>query len=115
MWGLPPRTPSALLLLAGGFATVLGQWLMCAARRALPLSNYDVLMRVAAARVRSGVYRYLAHPMYAGLLLALAGSSVALGNKAALLVLLILAPLLALRAVIESDDDICCGHGVYRA
>ena len=106
MWGIPPHVPSAPLLFFGGLLTVFGQYLMSMARRELPLSNYDVLMRIATTRVESGVYRYLSHPMYVGLLLALAGSSLLFGNGAAFMMLFILTPLLFLRAVIESAHDI---------
>lgn len=82
--------------------TVIGQYLMCVSRRALSLSNYEVLTKLASTKVSNGVYRYLSHPMYVGLVLALCGSALVLGNRAALGVLLLLIPLLALRAYAES-------------
>lgn len=102
MWGLAPHRFATPLLVGGGVLTLLGQSIMCAARRALPLSNRDVLMRLSPLSVRTGVYKYISHPMYAGLVLALCGSALVLGNKSALGAVLVLVPLLALRAYAES-------------
>jgi len=102
MWGLPSNMLAPPLLFFGGVLTVFGQWIMCAARRALPLSNRDVLMNLSSLSVRTGVYKSISHPMYVGLVLALCGSALVLGNKPALGTVLVLVPFLALRAYAET-------------
>jgi protein-S-isoprenylcysteine O-methyltransferase Ste14 len=79
-----PNSPAGVALAAAAALVLAGQGLMVAARRALPLSNYDLAMRLSAARVARGVYAWTWHPMYAGLLLAVVGSTLVMGNEAAL-------------------------------
>lgn len=106
MWRIVPHVPALPVFALGALLVLVGQWLMCAARRELPLSNFSVVGRISTNKVRRGIYRYLSHPMYVGLVFALTGSSLVFGNKIAFLILLVLVPLLAVRAVIENTDDI---------
>jgi protein-S-isoprenylcysteine O-methyltransferase Ste14 len=50
----------------------------------------DVVTQVSQPVVEVGPYRYIRHPAYAGLLLALIGLALALGNWAGLLAMLLL-------------------------
>lgn len=102
MWFEPPRLVPVWLLALGALMVVSGQWIMCQARKELPMSTYHMIMRISGGRIRKGLYAHLAHPMYIGLVLALLGSAIVLGNRGATGVLLILVPVLLLRAWIES-------------
>ena len=102
IWLLPPQTiepweevASILLLWAGLYV-----WVM--ARRALPLSNTEVIFRLSHKQVKSGVYTYLSHPMYVGLVCALAGSSWLLGNGPAFAASGLVGVVLCMRALVES-------------
>jgi protein-S-isoprenylcysteine O-methyltransferase Ste14 len=101
MWSVPPRFVSAQVVFVAVACVLAGQWLMCAARKALPLSNKDVVLGIATQKVSTGPYRYMSHPMYAGLLLALFGSSLLFFNPAALLLLLPIAAAVSLRTLVE--------------
>lgn len=102
MWVLPPHTVASALVVIAAELVLVGQWLMVASRKALPLSNYEVLMQLSQKRIRTGVYKHLAHPMYVGLMLALLGSSLLLGNALALEWVLVIGGLLMLRLSAES-------------
>ena len=53
-------------------------------------------------RIKRGVYKYLSHPMYVGIILTFTGLGLANRSKQGLLfAVLILAPLLAIRAYVE--------------
>ncbi len=101
MWLVPPVVPPVWALLAGGVLTLGGQWCMCAARKELPLSTYQVVMRILPMHINTGIYGYFAHPMYMGLVAALLGSALVLGNGVAVGALVLLLPVLAVRAWAE--------------
>ena len=98
------HTHATQVIAAFGFAGVIvGQVLLVLSRRSLRfLSNREVLCTISTVKVTGGLFRYVKHPMYAGLFLALMGSSLALLNiYAAFVVLILIAPMLALRARLE--------------
>lgn len=103
MWIMPATPPSFWWALFWAACTLVGQGLMCTARRALPLSNKDVVLGIAMHKVTAGPYRYVAHPMYVGLTLALLGSAAILGNIPALLLLVIIVAALLLRTYTETN------------
>lgn len=71
------------LAAAGGTLALAGVWAFARSRTTVnPLAPQR-----ARALVTGGVYRYTRNPMYLGMLLALAGWAVWLGNAAALLAL----------------------------
>ena len=71
------------LAAAGGALALAGVWAFARSRTTVnPLAPQR-----ARALVTGGVYRYTRNPMYLGMLLALAGWAVWLGNAAALLAL----------------------------
>lgn len=95
----PPR--GAALLLAA-FLVVAGQALMVAGRRALPLSTYDLLVRLAAGRPpRRGIGRFVWHPMYVGLFMAVVGSSLSMGSRGSLTLAWFVGAALAVRIAAE--------------
>ena len=51
--------------------------------------TYDVAVQAGQTVVEAGPYRYIRHPSYTGALITLAGLGLALGNWAALLVILV--------------------------
>lgn len=82
--------------------TLSGQLLMVLARRRLPLSNYDLFFRVSDSMTRGGIYAWVGHPMYIGLVVALIGSSLLLKNIPALYVaVFVVIPTLWFRARAE--------------
>ena len=79
---------------------------MVLSRRALKLSNKDMLFRIAREHTRSGPYRYFRHPMYGGLITALLGSVLLFGSILAFeFLVLIVLPLTLWRARIESSHS----------
>ncbi len=68
-----------------------------------PFFTVDLAIREDHVLVSRGVYRYLRHPSYAGLLLALAGLGVFFGNWLGLGTL-ILPPFLALRVRMRAEE-----------
>ncbi len=101
MWLVPPAVPRGWILLVAASLTLGGQWGMCAARKELPLSTYQVVMRILPMHINTGIYGYFTHPMYIGLLAALLGSALVLDNEAAVGALVLLLPVLAVRAWAE--------------
>lgn len=82
--------------------TVCGQILMVEARHRLPLSNHDLFYKVSTATTRGGVYAWVGHPMYIGLVAALVGSSLLLMNIPALyMAVFVIAPALWFRTRLE--------------
>ena len=84
MWQLARSVPAGQLWPpAGGALALAGVWAFARSRTTVnPLAPQR-----ARALVTGGVYRYTRNPMYLGMLLALAGWAVWLGNAAALLAL----------------------------
>src|SRR3989344_440284 len=102
-FGNVPATPSDWsLVLLGGAALILGQSLMLMARRSLSfLSNTAVLFRLSDTLVNIGPYRWTAHPMYVGFLLALGGSALMYLNPVAVAGLLWFVAVMEIRSRIE--------------
>jgi protein-S-isoprenylcysteine O-methyltransferase Ste14 len=75
---LPPGAGSALL---GTIAVALGLGLAIWARRHLGRNwSATITLKEGHSFVRTGPYRYLRHPIYAGLLLGLVGTAAAIGE-----------------------------------
>ena len=75
---LPPGTGAALL---GTIAVVLGLGLAIWARMHLGRNwSATITLKAGHSLVRTGPYRYLRHPIYAGLLLGLVGTAAAIGE-----------------------------------
>lgn len=103
-YDLPPEYPAAKIIIALGVLAVLaGQVLLVSSRRSLSfLTNMQLLFTLSPMRVEKALYRYIKHPMYAGLYLALCGSSVVLLNGAAAVIAAVLiGPMLIIRARLE--------------
>lgn len=84
LWLDGVHAPAGTTLYLGVLLLVGGQTLMALGRRALPLGNYDLVVRLSRTMVREGALRYVWHPMYTGLLLAAVGTSILAGNPTAL-------------------------------
>lgn len=84
--GAPFLPPSPLVAWFGIALTVLGLGIAIAARRTLA-GNWSAAVEIKEghALVRGGVYRYVRHPIYSGILLALLGSAIVLDRQRALL------------------------------
>jgi protein-S-isoprenylcysteine O-methyltransferase Ste14 len=80
---LPPGTIGAVL---GVLLTAIGLGIAIAARITLA-GNWSAAVEVKEehALIRSGPYRYVRHPIYSGILLAVLGSAIALDRWRALL------------------------------
>lgn len=80
---LPPSLAGALL---GILLTALGLGIAIAARITLA-ENWSAAVEIkqGQALIRSGLYRYVRHPIYSGILLALLGSAIAIDRWRALL------------------------------
>lgn len=82
----PFLPPSAIGAALGVLLTALGLGIAIAARITLA-GNWSAAVEIKEehALIRSGLYRYVRHPIYSGLLLALLGSAIALDRWRALL------------------------------
>jgi len=101
LWHANPESivPAPQEVFVGALCLLVGWWFMLSSRRALAhLTNRELLFYVAPARVRSGPYQYLMHPMYMGLAFALLGTSLVLMNLNAALLTVFIDILLLLRA-----------------
>ncbi|HWE75344.1 MAG TPA: isoprenylcysteine carboxylmethyltransferase family protein [Stellaceae bacterium] len=83
---LPFMPPSPIGAWLGVVITALGLWIAIAARIYLG-GNWSARVEIKEnhALIRTGPYRYVRHPIYSGLLLALLGSAIALDRWEALL------------------------------
>jgi protein-S-isoprenylcysteine O-methyltransferase Ste14 len=93
---LPPSAVGAVL---GTIATALGLGLAIAARIQLG-GNWSAAVEVKAghALICTGPYRFVRHPIYAGILLALLGTAIALNRWRALLALVLMFAALLLKS-----------------
>ena len=98
---LPPGAIGAALGLA---VTALGLGIAVAARISLA-GNWSAAVEIKEghALIRSGAYRYVRHPIYSGLLLALLGSAIALDRWRALLAFALIFAALLLKSRHEED------------
>jgi protein-S-isoprenylcysteine O-methyltransferase Ste14 len=82
----PFLPPSAIGAATGVVLTALGLGIAIAARITLA-ANWSAAVEIKEghALIRTGLYRYVRHPIYSGILLALLGSAVALDRWRALL------------------------------
>ena len=82
----PFLPPSLIGVVAGILLTALGLGLAIAARITLA-GNWSAAVEIKEdhALIRGGPYRYVRHPIYSGLLLAVLGSAIALDRWSALL------------------------------
>jgi protein-S-isoprenylcysteine O-methyltransferase Ste14 len=84
--GLPFLPPSLIGTWLGVAITALGLWIAIAARIYLG-GNWSARVEIKEdhALIRTGPYRYVRHPIYSGILLAVLGSAIALDRWRALL------------------------------
>jgi protein-S-isoprenylcysteine O-methyltransferase Ste14 len=104
VWHIASNSRTFLILCATGLVmTLLGQICLILSRKSLRfLSSSEVFFSLSKRKTEGVLYRYLKHPMYVGLLLALAGSSLLLLNAVALaFVLIVLGPILIVRARLD--------------
>ncbi|HEY1507169.1 MAG TPA: isoprenylcysteine carboxylmethyltransferase family protein [Stellaceae bacterium] len=99
---LPPSPIGAGL---GVFLTALGLGIAIAARITLA-GNWSAAVEIKEdhALIRRGPYRYVRHPIYSGILLALLGSAIALDRWRALLGLVLIFGALLLKARHEEKE-----------
>ena len=85
---LPPSTIGAV---SGILLTAIGLGIAIAARITLA-GNWSAAVEIKEghALIRSGLYRYVRHPIYSGLLLAVLGSAIALDRWGAVLGLVLI-------------------------
>lgn len=98
---LPPGMIGAVV---GLLLTALGLSLAIAARITLA-GNWSAAVEIKEdhALIRSGPYRYVRHPIYSGLLLAVLGSAIALDRWSALLAFVLIFASLWLKARHEEE------------
>lgn len=100
---LLPRAESNLLLLVlGGSLAIGGVVVLEAARRSLgrELTPFPQPRR-RPTLVDAGVYRWVRHPIYSGVVMLLAGAAVAVGSAPGLMVTAVLAVFFAFKARVE--------------
>ena len=88
-WRFVPQSPAVIWLgvVLTGVGAVLAIW----ARRSLGANWSDkVVLKVDHELIGSGPYRYLRHPIYTGVLLAVAGSALTIGEWRGIAALLLL-------------------------
>ena len=102
-WRFLPR--HAGIMWAGAFVTLGGVALAIWARRTLGRNWSDkVVLKVDHELIRSGPYRFLRHPIYTGVLLAVAGTALAIGEWRGVLALFLLGTTYCLKA--KSEEKI---------
>jgi len=99
-WRFIPETQVGVW--AGVFLTAAGVALAIWARFNLGQNWSDkVVLKVDHELVRTGPYAYLRHPIYSGVLLAVAGTALAIGEVRGLLALLLLGTNYCVKAIRE--------------
>jgi protein-S-isoprenylcysteine O-methyltransferase Ste14 len=100
----------------GVVLTALGLGIAVAARITLA-ANWSAAVEIkeSHALIRSGVYRYVRHPIYSGILLALLGSAVALDRWRALLGLVLIFASLWIKSRHEENRlrEVLPGYDAY--
>lgn len=99
---LPRAESNPLLLALGGSVAIGGVVVLEAARRSLgrELTPFPQPRR-SPTLVDSGVYRWVRHPIYSGVIMLLAGAAVAVGSAPGLMVTAALAVFFAFKARVE--------------
>lgn len=99
---LPRAESNPLLLALGGSMAIGGVVVLEAARRSLgrELTPFPQ-PRSSPSLVDSGVYRWVRHPIYSGVVMLLAGAAVAVGSAPGLVVTAVLAVFFAFKARVE--------------
>lgn len=93
---LPVTILGAVSALTGVILWGMSFWELRSVFQVLPAAN---------KRIKKGVYRWLRHPMYAGILLTFAGLGLTLQSKQGLIfTLLLISPLLIIRALLEEKN-----------
>lgn len=93
------------LVTVGLALVVVGQLLMLWSRAALSRSsNWQILFMLNSKHIHTGAYRYIGHPMYTGLFVALLGSAIAAGSVTGVgLLCVTVCPLLVVRIFLEGS------------
>lgn len=99
---LPRAESNPLLVGLGGSVAIGGVVMLEAARRSLgrELTPFPQPRR-SPSLVDSGVYRWVRHPIYTGVVMLLAGAAIAAGSASALVVTAVLAVFFAFKARVE--------------